>query len=216
MLSGPGSPKHIMGAEKPMESNIFEAAISSVVHTVEFNYTPGSEEPVSIDLPALLVWKDGDKIWLVLGQKHICTYAVYILAHAKYDGVAEYSDCVEDMEDGNEEPGWEELEATMNMPGHTEKWWTMPRIWTSRATRKGIFLGCLRRMGRFSLPMSGSRNECGPIGSAQKRTILVNEARGREGFKFRMPEWRNDSRRLVANSAHNPQQFGEHIACSGE
>ncbi|KAJ6503041.1 hypothetical protein DFH09DRAFT_1202210, partial [Mycena vulgaris] len=174
MLSGPGSPKHIIGAEKPMESNIFEAAISSVVHTVEFNYTPGSEEPVSIDLPALLVWKDDDKIWLALGQKPICTYAMYILAPVKYDGVAEYSDRVEDMEDRDEEP---------------EKWWTMSRIWTSRATRKGIFLGCLMRMGRFSLPMPGSRSGCGRIGFAQKRTILVDEARGREGF--RMPTWRN-------------------------
>ncbi|KAJ6544365.1 hypothetical protein B0H19DRAFT_903165, partial [Mycena capillaripes] len=73
----------------------FLGRIPPVVHTVQITQIGQIEQRVEIDVPALLIWEDNrvfPMTWLVLGQRPVCSHAVYTLPKAKYDGEGEYGD----------------------------------------------------------------------------------------------------------------------------
>ncbi|KAJ7907182.1 hypothetical protein B0H13DRAFT_1879785 [Mycena leptocephala] len=62
------------------------------LHTVpvQINRIGPIEDWVEVDVPALLVWEDRYMTWLVLGQRPVCSQAVYALPGANYDGDGEF------------------------------------------------------------------------------------------------------------------------------
>ncbi|KAJ7499938.1 hypothetical protein FB451DRAFT_1008621, partial [Mycena latifolia] len=78
----PGLPAKYYGSLETDDVELIEGCtflgrVPPVVHTVLFA-RGHSEEPVSVDVPALLTWEDADgKRWLVLSENYICSYVVY-------------------------------------------------------------------------------------------------------------------------------------------
>ncbi|KAJ6544371.1 hypothetical protein B0H19DRAFT_1238816 [Mycena capillaripes] len=88
----------------------FLGRIPPVLHTVQINRIGQMEAWVKVDVPALLIWEDismYSKTWLVLGQKPVCSHAVYTLINANYDGEGEYGDLDRDEESESEDDNTE-------------------------------------------------------------------------------------------------------------